>query len=980
MPDSRRTLSERVTDVSRYAVLATLGLAIATPALRAQQGTVAGQITDQSTGQPIGGARVQLVRGTVSAVSAADGRYSITLPAGQHELRAQLIGYNTVTQRLTVRSGETVTTDFALQRAVISMEEVIVTGTAGEARRREIGNTISQVSIQQIETAPIVTVGDVLQGRTAGLTIMDNSGQAGAGQTIRLRGIKSVTQGNTPLLYVDGVRISNRPLESVDEAAQAGSPLNDINPQDIERIEIIKGAAATTLYGTEASSGVIQIFTKRGGQGAPAWSFLVEQGMNRMGHVGPSEDSTGLNMNDCRHEPGCPYFQDKNLDGVPDSSQKGWFRNALVERYTASVRGGLGTVNYFLSGNWAHEQGVVDPTYWRKWGLRGNFGFSPSATTSITFNNAFSHQRTRWFPDGNNLEGLTLNVMRGAQGYPPGNDDSVIMDMLIWQVAQHFTSGVNFTWTPVAGMNHRINAGLDFAQADNTTDHPYGYWNVPLGRREDEQRQRRNMTLDYAGTWQTTVRPGLTSAFSWGGQLYNDQDYRLEGVGNDFPAPGDKLVNNAARTQAFEDRTDITSGGFFIQEMIGISDRLFVTGGLRVDGHSSFGEDFGLAPYPKVSLAYTISDSRFWPTWWEQMKLRAAYGESGKAPGVFDAVRTWTPVAGDEAKPAVSPDNLGNPALGPERTRELEIGAEGTALGSRVALDFTYYQQRTYDALIRVEQIPSNGFGGTQLTNVGQVDNRGLEAQLNLSLLRGSGLGWDVGIRYSHNKSKAVNLGDVDTIGAGNTQRIIVGNPVPSYFKDSVVNGSEIGVAPIFEDTYVGPTYPTDQWGINTTISIGRSVTIDALGEAQLGHWLYSGVALQNARRGVWPQCSHVETAHAAIVASGDSTAWKALSAHDVGRCDHFGRTIPGNAWVTPADFFKLRQVSLSFNLPSSILPAGVRSAQLRLQGRNLLKFTGFDGLDPEAIEQGSFDNLERREYYNLPVPRTFVASLKIEF
>jgi TonB-linked SusC/RagA family outer membrane protein len=963
---------------ARQGALTAVGLAATASALCAQQGTVAGRVTDESTGRPVASARVQLTRGTTSALTNADGQFAITLPAGQHELRVQLVGYASVVQRLSVRAGETTTADFALKRAVISMEEVVVTGTAGAARRREIGNTITQISIQQVETAPVQTVADVLQGRAAGLTVIENSGQVGSAQTIRLRGIKSVTQGNTPLLYIDGVRMSNRTYETVGEAGQTSSPLSDINPQDIDRVEVIKGAAATTLYGTEASSGVIQIFTKRGSQGRPVWSLQVESGQHRMGHVGPAADSTGLNMNDCRHEPGCPFFSDKNLDGVPDSSQKGWFRSALLQRYLASVRGAVGTVSYFLSGNFGHEQGVVDPTFLRRWGVRGNFGFAPSDALNINFNNSFSQQRSRWFPDGNNLEGLSLNVMRGPAGYPPGNDDSVIMDMIVWLTTYHFTSGLSFNFAPKPNFTHRLNLGLDFAQSDSETDHPYGFWNLPLGRRADEQQEERNATIDYAGTWEMNVASGLTSAFSWGGQLYNENRYGLDGVGNDFPAPGIKLVDNAARTDAFEARSNVTNGGFFIQEVIGISDRLFLTGGLRVDGHSSFGEDFGLAPYPKFSVAYTLSDHPFWPDWFEQMKIRAAYGESGKAPGIFDAVRTWEPVAGDEARPAVTPDNLGNPELGPERTREIEVGFEGTAFDSRVAAELTYYQQKTYDALVDVQQTPSNGFPGTQLTNVGEVRNRGVETQLNLSVLRGTSLNWDLGVRYSHNKSEAVNLGDVDTIGSG-SQRIVVGLPVPTYFKDSIINGSEIGVAPVFEEMAVGPTYPVNQWGLNTTVSFGP-LTFDALGEAHLGHWLSSGVALQNARRGVWPVCAHVEAAHRAIVDSGDSTAWNGLTAYDRGRCDHFGVTIPARAWISPADFFKLRQVGLSYALPARILPAGVRSAHLRIQGRNLWKTTRFVGLDPEAIDNGSYDNLNREEYYSIPAPRTFLASLKIEF
>ncbi|MHC4448103.1 MAG: TonB-dependent receptor plug domain-containing protein, partial [Planctomycetota bacterium] len=270
---------------------------------QAQTGEVSGRVVDEVTGRPIEGAQIVIVGTNIRAQSRVDGLYNlVNVPLGSQQVRVMIIGYATQTATLTTQPGVTATLDFTLSRAVISLDAMVVTGQAGAVSRREIGNSISTIDAETIANLPISDVGQALQGLAAGVTVMDNSGQVGVGQRIRLRGINSVTMGNQPLIYVDGVRILDRALNDDPETGNlAPSPLNDINPEDIERIEVVKGAAATTLYGTEASAGVIQVFTRRGSSGAPRWSISIDQGFNSQGHIGPSKDinPTGLGMNNC---------------------------------------------------------------------------------------------------------------------------------------------------------------------------------------------------------------------------------------------------------------------------------------------------------------------------------------------------------------------------------------------------------------------------------------------------------------------------------------------------------------------------------------------------------------------------------------------------------------------------------------------------------------------------------------------------------
>jgi len=941
-------------------------------------GTITGTVRDRSTGQPVSGAQVSVPELNLGTLANNVGRYLlVNVPAGTHIVQFDYIGYGTQQMEISISAGETVTADAELRNEAISLEGVVVTGTAGAARRREIGNSVTQINQSTIEAAPISNVGDILQGRALGATVLDNGGQVGAGSTIRLRGNNSVTQGNSPLIYVDGVRIRNTAYPGDPEQNQSANPLNDINPEDIERVEVIKGAAATTLYGTEASGGVIQIFTKRGAAGAPAWSFSMDQGVNTLGHVGPDKDvnPTGLGLNSCNSNEDPMFPADASCP-----ANGSWLTNGHLQSYNLSVRGGAERVNYFMSASWGDERGVIntptensfgepiDTQGEESWSLRGNFSFQPIDELDVRFNSFFSHKDIDWIPDGNNAEGLLLNVMRGGNDYTD-DQDAKVLDMGLNNLVDHFVTGVNLLFNPGGGMSHRLNAGLDWSRATFYEERPWGFFYVPLGNREVDDYITRKLTLDYAGTWETDLF-GLASTFSVGGQLFNDFISGVNGFGDDFAGPGDKVLESGARTTSEEYNTTITTGGFFVQEQVGIADRLFVTLGMRVDGHSAFGDDFGLQAYPKASLSYIISDESFFPESFGTMKLRGAIGESGKAPGTFDAVRTWESVAGNDGRPAVTPDNLGNPGLGPERTREWEVGVEGSFLEDRISYEYTYYNQNTFDALIDVVQRPSGGFVGEQLENVGEIVNEGHEVFLNAQVIQTRGFTWDLGGRLATNTSEVLDMGGLESIDLGWRNYVRLNQALPVFCESVVQNPTEIA-APEFEEECIGPTTPTHTYGFNTAFTFGDRLTIDVLGEGQGGHVLSSGVAYQNTRREVWPLCREIQ---ATIDAGGRDQ----LTAEDRALCDP-DETRYG-MWTQAADFFKLRSASVSYRVPDTWLPGSIRGATLRLQGRNLATFTDFEGLDPEAAEDGSDEVLYRQEYYNLPPMRSFIFSVKVDF
>jgi len=536
--------------------------------------------------------------------------------------------------------------------------------------------------------------------------------------------------------------------------------------------------------------------------------------------------------------------------------------------------------------------------------------------------------------------------------------------MQLLQEINHYITGVGVTWNPVPSVMQRLNVGLDYESSDLQDFKPWGYFSALEGDREDDQLQDRNLTLDYAGTWNAS-RGVFSSALSWGGQVYDEFSYQLNGFDSRFAGPGDQLVGDGTIRDVGESRTRVRSGGFFLQQMVGFRDRLFVTGGVRWDGFSTFGDDFGLATYPKLSAAYTVSDESFFPSGLGIMKLRAAWGVAGKAPSVFDAARIYEATAADEAQPAVILANFGNPDLGPERSEELEFGVEGMLLDGRVAYEFTRFDQTTKDALICLPQAPSLGTEECTLRNLGELSNKGIELMLNVTPVRMENLEWDVGVNYGTNKNEIMDMGGLSQLSSS----VQVGQPLPVVYDDRVVNPDAVGELPVYEKRYLGPNYPTDTYALSTRVTMFKRLTLDLLGEGQKGHWLANGPGYQGMRRTSWPTCFAIQDR----IKNGDTST---MTAGERAMCDP-NRSDQG-VWTMRADFFKLRSATLAYRLPEGLLPVAT-NATLRLQARNLFTITDYTGLDPEA-EDGGAAGTYRNEYYNLPPARSFILQLTVNF
>jgi len=956
-----------------FAGLLALGVALGPSVLQAQTtGVVVGEIRDGQSGTPLTQVQAFLTGTGLGTLSNAQGRFTIAnVPAGNYTLILQRIGYQQASREIQVVAGETTQLELTMSSQVLGLDELVVTGTAGAARRREIGNTISQIEMGNVVEPP-VNMDALLQSRVTGMTVTPGSGSVGSGAQIRLRGNVSVAMSNQPIVYVDGIRVrsdgyaKNVPNTGFQSRSNndVSSPLNDINPADIERIEIIKGAAATTLYGTEAAAGVIQIFTKRGRPGAAQWTFQSDQGVARVLPFGPATADR-------------PPSEPAQTSAGGTSEYlfiDPWLRNAWQQRYSLSVAGGREDLQYFVSGTLTDNEGTLPNDYEDKLNLRGNFAFSPIPSLQLQWNNSFTSTELSHTSVGNNAHGLTLNAFRRDRNYASSEDREFIDPLLnqdLTSKIEHYITGATATWNPSSDLTSRLTLGYDLALQNNRNLRPFGFGLAPTGILADRRHRFSTFTADLANTYNLRISEAFRTALSLGGQMVTTETEETGAYGENFPGPGRPVVDAGGTTLGFESRQRVINAGFFGQALFDIQDKYFITLGLRMDGNSAFGENLGLQTYPKASFSWVASDEGFWNPDWGQLKIRTAYGLSGRAPGAFDAVRTYNPV-GWGAQPAFFPLNVGNPDLGPERTAEFEFGFDGSFLQERLSIDFTAYQARTTDALFNVRQIPSSGFLGSQLENVGEIKNSGWEVTANATLFRGVNWGWDVGGSYAANQSEVVSLGGAPAFSLGNFGWVVEGAPVPVIRARCVVNKGELA-APIFEnDCEIGPANPLQIIGMNTTVHLPFGMLLTTRGEYQGGHYIYDLAAFNAVTRSViWAGCYNV-------YAIEQTQGRDAVPAEERARC-----FLPTRAdhHIYPADFFKIREVSFFAPIPERFAPGSSR-ASFTLSGRNIFRWTKpeFRTFDPEMSNNSGMEATVRSISEHIPAPSVWTASIRVNF
>ena len=846
-------------------------------------GTIEGTVTDAGTGRPVEGAQVGLTTAGIGGTTNSQGRYRLqNVPAGRaFDVRVRMVGYSPSTRAVSVNAGQTVTADFAIAQSALQLQAVVTTGTAGATEVKRLGNSVA--TIDPPKYAPINSPSELLQGREPGVVGFTSSGLAGEGMKIRIRGNASLTQSNEPIIFVDGMRINSAGSSS---GGASISRLDDIDPATIERIEILKGAAAATLYGTEASNGVIQIFTKRGVSGEPKWDFQVNADASNY-PTNRLDDNYGYATTQAKADSLKKFWGRSDITPYKPFSEallRNYFETGLGTTASGSVTGGTQNLNYFLSGRYNKDDG---PFAAQKLGglahdfIRrgsGNLNISTFPTSKLRIGGRA--QYVNQFADrpqyGNNIYSpITLlgfgkpELANCINSDPTGTDpDQGVASPGKCKIAgnevgspgafgtpretarklstigaDRYLSALDAQYTPFPELNFQGTVGVDYTSEVTTNYQPFGY-NVDkvigdnvLGSKDIRQWNDREVTVDLKGNWQRDFGKSLNSQFIAGVQGFISRQKFPGSWGYDFPGPG-VAVSNATGTQyAVDGVTETVNGGYFVQEQIGYKNYLFLTGGARYDYSSAFGKSAAGVVYPKVSISFVPTDFKggaIGPI--SSWRLRAAWGQSGRQPSAFAKFTTFA-AAGGPAGPGLGPDNLGNPDLKPEVATEIEAGTELGFFNDRLGFEVTWWDRKVKDLLYNVQYPPSGGFTNAQLTNIGQLDANGLEIGVKGFVVQTPGLSVDLFANIAFLDQTVASLGGAPNIKvSANYARIR--NFIREGFAPGQIFGAKVKSVP-------SGSYPYDAGLITGGVANGQAAT-----EAQMLAYLSSARSYTNLFNG----------------------------------------------------------------------------------------------------------------------------------
>ncbi|MCZ6918367.1 MAG: TonB-dependent receptor [Gemmatimonadetes bacterium] len=952
---------------------------IAAPAA-AQGGTVHVSVIDRTNSQTINGARVVLLNTRLTGVT--DGRGELNLlnvPPGTYTVQVLSIGYRSATQTVTVTLGGTANLSFELGLSAVSLDEIVVTGTGGAVERKKLGTTLGVVNVSRVQDlVDVAEFGSVLRARIPGVRSVNGAGGVGGSKNLLIRGISSFSMDQRPVVYIDGVRLDTQ--RGVSGAASGtaccsfdggvgGDRLNDLNPDDIERIEVIKGAAATTLYGTEATNGVIQIFTKQGrANSAPRWTASYGAGFKRL-------------RNNLATTQKPRFF---GPDGTQARSAGELIENGLIQRGDVTVQGGGESVTYFFSGGLAYEEGSIKPNDMTRGNVRLNLNWTASDNWNFEMQTAFTKANGQLLQTGNNWTALLGNALIGnplaATAERPWGEPwtaiSDIKDIQSTSNVQRWTGGLTANFNPNESFGHRLTVGLD-----QTTDRleklfPFGQQYVFVGNDGERGigfRNFQSFTLDYLGTLAFNIGGNVQSDFSFGAQGFFEEDRTNSAIGEGFAGTGVTTVTGAAVRQGRESFREEINVGLFAQNRFSISDRLFATVGARLDGNSAFGEDFGLQFYPKAELAYLVLEQGSGTI--STLKLRGAVGMSGLAPGAFDQFRTFSPTSRLEGQPGVTPNNPGNTDLEPEKTTEFEGGFDAGLFNDRVSIEATAYYAKTRDAILGVELPPSMGFPSDQRRNIGALENKGWELKFDAAIIENAGFRWSTGINMSGNTNEITDLGEfASDCNAERTQCRLgnsrLGFPIGADFSRVITGYDAATNTHTRSDTseFVGLPNPTWTGSLTQTVEYGAFRLYGML------TWETGHVAANSGRS---YQVRQLASDELLIHVNDDGTYTRQADS-----------VLDKNRLVTPfdkRDHLRIQEVSLNYQFPASFTSKlGLGRTTLALSGQNLMWWDDCNCLDPTSTTYGgaAFRGGETSNslFLAVPVPRTFIFSIRTTF
>jgi TonB-linked SusC/RagA family outer membrane protein len=957
-------------------------------AAQGAQRQIRGTVDDAESGQMIASAQIQVRGTTIGTLTDADGKFSVRVPEGPVTLDVRRIGYKPTTVAVAADQQEVAV---HLSADVLRLNAEIITGQATSISRLNAANDVASVGSEELTRAHASTLDNALQGKVAGVEITSNSGAPGGGMQIRMRGVTSIYGNSAPLYVVDGLPISNTTTANgLNTITQGGGSdqdnsvnrIADLNPNDIASIEVLKGPSAAAIYGSAAANGVVVITTKRGQAGAPKFSFTQRFGTNVQGH------KLGLrrfNLTDA-----IDY-----ADGVvPADTVQAWFDRtggyndfekqvfgdkSLSWSSNLSVSGGSDNTQYFMSGLAMHDNGIQYGTGYDKQSLRANLTQHVGDRLQIQVNTNLIHSLTKRGVSNNDNTNISPYVVfsatptffdfRPVNGVYPknpflSNGSNPLQTIELMTTPEdlfRFMGSVNAQYTVFTTDAQNLKATLDasvdhYGFKSNLYAPPSLYWEPADGfpgttvdRNSIETRAPLALTL--AHTYTTNAFEATTSA----GVRRGFDSFNSTTVTTTDLLAGQQNVDRGVNVSAQQNRTQVRSLAWYANEQVLLRDqRLMLSAGILGQRSTNNADVNKLFYYPKAAASYRWTN--IGP--FNEFKIRAAYGETGNEPLYGNKFGSFvgSPYTGQNGVQLGG--TVADPDLHPEREKEIETGIDAAMLDSRLAFSATYYQKNNTDLLLQARLAPSMGFA-TRIFNGGEIRNRGVEASLTGFPVQMGNFSWMSRLTFAKNVGKVLDLpvpafappgsfslrfgqgfiqvgkspsqitGEDSTARANGTPRVTLGDYEPDF---SMGFSNEFNFGPV-------RLYGLLDWRKGQSIVNLTQLLYDAAGLAE-------------------------------DPAAGDARLTSYVH-HN-------------SPYVQKASFAKLREVTVSYTLPSSLISSAfgdkISAVRLEASGRNLYTWTNYEGLDPEVSNFGNQNINRSQDVAPYPPSRSFFFTLGVDF
>ncbi|HEX7090864.1 MAG TPA: SusC/RagA family TonB-linked outer membrane protein [Longimicrobiales bacterium] len=963
-------------------------------ALSAQQRVIAGRVVDAMDGRPLPSVAVTVTETRQTVLSDAEGRFRLVgVPSGRISLRFSTIGYRSTTVAV---EPDAQSIEVGLETDVLNLDALVVTGQATTIDRRSATTSIAYVSGEQVSRVSSPTALNAMAGKITGVNLQTNSGAPGGGIQMQIRGNSTILGSFDPLFVVDGVIYSNASIPSgrgyVNAAASPeleADPVNriaDLNPSDIASIEVLKGAAASAIYGSKAANGVVIITTKRGQAGPPQVEVTQRVGV-----------FTPLRLLSFRRwtldeavakygESARPFFQGNQSPYYDHYAQVYSNRRPSYETI-ATVRGGSEATRYYVSGAWKHDEGIERGTFATRQSLRANLDQRLGTRTDIQVSTAFARSENDrgWDNNCNNFgcHGYAIAYIPSfidlTRRNPDGSFPTPPQDIGVQaNPIQHtelgvnleetirFTGGIRLSWDAMQRADQAlrlvVGGGIDAFDQENDVWSPNELFFEQSQTRPGEAVQSGGRSLFYnwnVNAIHTFLAPSFTATTSFGLQ-YEDQRLHTHLIRTQGLLPGQRNVDQGTFTTTDESLSEERTLAVYLQEELQLLDeRLLILGGLRAERSSVNGDAGRYYVFPKLSSSYRIPGLLGNAS---EIKLRAAYGETGNQP-LFGMKYTdlETPQIGGEKGVAVSA-TAGSPVVEPERVKEVEVGIDGFMMNGRLTWELTAFTRNTTNLLLERVPAPSTGYA-EQIFNGGKLRNDGFEIALGYAPIQTRDALWVARATFTRYTSEVVDLAGLPPFyptgsGFGNLGRTYVeeGKPITqivalAYDKDGNVTSRQV---------QVGNSAPDFRVGLVNDVAFGR------LGFSSTLDWQQGGNAINLTK-----YLSDTQE-------TSPDYGTPAFERRAAARRDGVHQP-----YVEDATFVKLREVSITWDVPESLyagMGIGVRDLRLGLSGRNVLMWTKYSGLDPEVANFGPAAIRSNLDIAPYPPSRAFFLEITVGF